>query len=106
MNIEAEIRDLKRRVGYLECSFGFLTQQITNLHNDLLAFRARTEQWFEKIDGRLERTEGHLEKVEGSLYTAEGGSDSIEASINGLRAELPLVIASAMREVLREYEVA
>jgi hypothetical protein len=28
MNIEAEIRDLKRRVSELEESFGFLTQQI------------------------------------------------------------------------------
>ena len=28
MDLEAEIRDLKRRVGELEGSFGFLTRQI------------------------------------------------------------------------------
>src|SRR4051794_32359169 len=99
MNVEAEIRDLKRRVGDLECSFRFLTQQITNLHHGLLAFRARTEQWFEKIDGRLGKVEGSLDRVEGTL-------DRIEAGIAGLREDIPLVIACTMREVLRESEVA
>lgn len=44
MNVEAEIRDLKRRVSEIEGSFGFLTQQIKGVHRDLLAFQARTEQ--------------------------------------------------------------
>ena len=30
MNVEAEIRDLKRRVSEIEGSFGFLTQQVQN----------------------------------------------------------------------------
>ena len=76
MNVEAEIRDLQRRVGELEGSFGFLTQQIKSVHKDLLAFEARTEQRFEKV----------------------------EASINGLRKELPEIVASSMREVLREQK--
>jgi archaellum component FlaC len=99
MNVEAEIRDLKRRVGDLECSFRFLSQQINNLYNDLLAFRARTDQWFEKFEARLEKLEGSLDGVEGTL-------DTIEASINSLRKELPLVVASTMRQVLLEFEVA
>lgn len=44
MNIEAEIRDLKRRVSELEGSFGFLTQQVKNLHKDLLGFETKTEE--------------------------------------------------------------
>jgi hypothetical protein len=39
MNVEAEIRDLKRRVAEIEGSFGFLTQQIKSVHKDLLAFQ-------------------------------------------------------------------
>jgi hypothetical protein len=39
MNIEAEIRDLKRRVGEIEGSFGFLPQQIKSVHKDLLTFQ-------------------------------------------------------------------
>src|ERR1700686_3430102 len=48
MNIEAEIRDLKRRVSELEGSFGFLSQQIKAVHKDLLAFQTRAEQRFIK----------------------------------------------------------
>jgi hypothetical protein len=48
MSIEAEIRELKRRVGEPEGSFGFLTLQLKAVHKDLLAFQERTEQRFEK----------------------------------------------------------
>ena len=34
MNVEAEIRDLKRRVSEIEGSFGFLTQQIKSVHKE------------------------------------------------------------------------
>jgi hypothetical protein len=52
MNVEAKIRDLKRRVSKIEGSFGFLTQQIKGVHKDLLAFQAKAEQRFDKIDGK------------------------------------------------------
>jgi hypothetical protein len=38
MDVEAEIRDLKRRVNELEGSFGLLTRQIQGAHRDLLGF--------------------------------------------------------------------
>ena len=41
MNVEAEIRDLKRRVSELEGSFGFLTEQVKTVHRDLLAFEEK-----------------------------------------------------------------
>ena len=61
MNVEAEIRDLKRRVSGLEGScgegtFGFLVHQISDLHKDLLAFQEKTEQRFDKVDGRFVRS--------------------------------------------------
>jgi len=61
MNVEAEIRDLKRRVGELEGSFGFglLTYQISSLHRDLLAFEGRTEQRFNKVDEKFDRMENN-----------------------------------------------
>jgi hypothetical protein len=57
MNIEAEVRDLKRRVSELEGSFWFLTQKIKAVRKDLLAFQAKTEQRFANNDGRLDRLE-------------------------------------------------
>ena len=95
MNVEAEIRDLKRRVSELEGSFGFLIQQVKGVHKDLLGFQEKTEQRFEKIDGRLDRIDGHLDKADGRL-------DHVEKGVRDLRQDMPGIVGSAMREVLRE----
>jgi hypothetical protein len=79
VNVEAEIRDLKRRVSEIEGSFGFLPQQIRAVHKDLLAFQAKTEHKFEQVDGKL---------------------DKLELGLRGLRADMPKIVSSAMREVL------
>src|ERR1051326_6816526 len=50
MNVEAEIRELKRRVGELEGSFGFSTKQVQTLHKDLLALEAKTEDKLKEHD--------------------------------------------------------
>jgi predicted nucleic acid-binding Zn-ribbon protein len=81
MNVEAEIRELKRRVSEIEGSFGFLTRQIKGVHKDLLAFQARTEQKFEKVDGRFDR---------------------LEKEVRSLREDMPGIVSNTMREVLRE----
>ena len=88
MNVEAEIRDLKRRVSELEGSFGFLTQQIKGVHKDLLAFQAKTEQRFEKLEGKMD---SRFDKVEGRL-------DLVDRGLRGLRADLPKIVGDAMRE--------
>jgi predicted nucleic acid-binding Zn-ribbon protein len=88
MNVEAEIRDLKRRVSEFEGSFGFLTQQVKGFHKDLLGFQEKTEQRFEKLDGRLDKADGRLDRV--------------EKGVRDLRQDMPGIVGSAMREVLRE----
>jgi hypothetical protein len=88
MNVEAEIRDLKRRVAELEGSFGFLTQQVRSVHRDLLGFQAKMEQ-FQTNTGR------GFDKIEGRL-------DRVEKSVRDFRDELPKTVGSVMREVLRE----
>jgi predicted trehalose synthase len=64
MNVEAEIRDLKRRVGELEGSFGFLGGQVRDVHRSLLTFQEETNQRFDGVDGRFDRVETRLERVE------------------------------------------
>ena len=95
MNVEAEIRELKRRVSEIEGSFGFLTEQMRGVHKDLLAFQARTEQRFDKVDGRLDKVDGRLDKVDGRL-------DRVEKGLADLREDMPGIVGAAMREVLRE----
>jgi hypothetical protein len=86
MNVEAEIRDLKRRVGELEGSFGFLTRQVQTLHKDLLAFEAKTEDKLKEHDKRFDKIEGDL--------------DYLRRDVGGLRSDLPKIVGDVMREVV------
>ncbi|HMG77476.1 MAG TPA: hypothetical protein VK591_02265 [Xanthobacteraceae bacterium] len=92
MNVEAEIRDLKRRVSEIEGSFGFLTEQVKTVHKDLLGFQERTEQRFDKVEGRLNRMESKIDSVD----------RKIDTKVDGLAKALPGIISDTMREVLNE----
>ena len=83
MDVEAEIRDLKRRVGELEGSFGFLTEQVKAVHKDLLRFEEKTDRKLQEHDGRF---------------------DQLEQNLKGLRTDLPKIVGETMREVLREQK--
>ncbi len=95
MDVEAEIRDLKRRVSEIEGSFGFLTEQVKSVHRDLLAFQAKTEQRFDKLEGRLDNVDGRLDRLDGRV-------DRLEKGVRVLREDMPGIVGSTMREVLRE----
>jgi archaellum component FlaC len=84
MNVEAEIRDLKRRVGELEGSFGFLNEQVKSVHRDLLTFQERTEQRFDRIESKVDSLDR-----------------KIDAKVDGLARSLPGI----MRDVLSDYEI-
>ena len=81
MDVEAEIRDLKRRVGEIEGSFGFLTQQIKGVHKDLLAFEAKAEQRFDKVDKRFEQVDKRFDRLEQKV---DGLDRKIDSKIDGL----------------------
>jgi hypothetical protein len=83
MDLEAEIRDLKRRVGELEGSFGFLTRQIQGVHKDLLSFDGKTDGKLREHDGRFDR---------------------LDQEVKRLRADMPKIVGDTMREVLREQK--
>jgi uncharacterized coiled-coil DUF342 family protein len=85
INVEAEIRDLKRRVSEIEGSFGFLTQQIQNVHKELLTFEEKTEQRFDRLENKVDALDR-----------------KIDTKIDGLAKSLPGIISDTMREVLRE----
>ncbi len=88
MNIEAEIRDLKRRVGELEGSFGFLSRQVQTVHKDLLEFEARTEKRFEQVDKRFDSLDQKVDALD----------RKIDTKIDGLAKSLPGIVGDAVRE--------
>ena len=100
MNVEAEIRDLKRRVSELkgscgEGTFGFLAHQISTFHKDLLAFQEKTEQRFDRIDARFHGMDGRFDKIDSRL-------DHIDRDVRGLWTDVPKIVRDTMREVLAE----
>ena len=97
MNVEAEIRDLKRRVSELEGSFGFLTQPVKGVHKDLLEFEAKTEQRFKKVDERFDRLERKIDGVDRKV-------DGVDRKVDGLATALPGIVGDAVREANRERD--
>jgi len=79
MSVQAKGRDLKR--------------QIDLLHKDLLAFKARVERWFDRIDGRFDRIDGRSTKIEGRF-------DRLERGLRELRRDMPKIVRRAVREAL------
>jgi predicted nucleic acid-binding Zn-ribbon protein len=98
MNVEAEIRDLKRRVSELEGTFGFLTQQIKSVHKDLLAFQEKTEQRFDQVDSRFKKADERFDRLENKI---DGLDRKIDTKVDGLARALPKIVSDA----LRDYEV-
>ena len=91
MNVEAEIRDLKRRVSELEGSFGFLSEQMKSIHRDLLAFEAKTEDKLKQHDKRFDKVDGRFDKIDGRL-------DHLDRGLRGLRNDMPKIVGDAMRD--------
>jgi predicted RNase H-like nuclease (RuvC/YqgF family) len=94
MDVEAEIRDIKRRISELEGSFGFLTRQVQGVHKDLLSFEEKTERKLREHDGRFDRLDGKLDSLD----------RKIDAKVDGLAGALPGIVVDAVREANRDRE--
>ena len=90
MDTEAEISQLKRRLGEIEGTFAGTALHISALHKDLLAFQARMEQRFDRVLG----SHGRFDRIDGKF-------DRIERELRGLRADIPKVIRRVVREASR-----
>jgi chromosome segregation ATPase len=99
MNVEAEIRDQKRRVGKIEGSFGFLTQQVKEVHKDLLEFEARTEQRFNKVDERFDQVDKRFDRLEDKV---DGLDRKIDSKVDGLAKAMPGIVGDEIRQALRD----
>jgi predicted RNase H-like nuclease (RuvC/YqgF family) len=99
MDLEAEIRDLKRRVSELEGSFGFLTRQVQGVHKDLLRFEEKTDAKLREHDERFANIDRRFDRLE---HKVDGLDGKIDSTVSGLRRDLPKIVGDTMREVLRE----
>jgi hypothetical protein len=66
-DVESEIRDLKRRVGELEGTYGFLTGQVRDVHRAVLGFQEQANDRFDGLDGRVDGLDGRMDRLEQSV---------------------------------------
>jgi hypothetical protein len=64
MDVESEIRDLKRRVGEIEGTYGFLSGQLRDVHRSVLGFQEQTNERFDMLEGRMDRLGTRVERFE------------------------------------------
>ncbi len=67
MDVESEIRDLKRRVGELEGTYGFLTGQVRDVHRAVLGFQEDATEEFGDVKKRMDRFERSLDALPRAL---------------------------------------
>lgn len=82
MDVEEEIKELKRRVGDLEGAVNVLTGQIGKVHPDLIALGAATSSRFDKVEELVGRVANRI--------------DLMNTQIWSLRDDLPQLVAEAL----------
>ena len=83
MDIEAQIQDLKRRVGDLEGAVNVLAGQFGKVHPALVALSDTTGRRFDHVEQLMLRAVERL--------------DTANTQVWSLRDDLPHLVASAMR---------
>src|SRR5262245_14915026 len=109
MDVEAEIRDLKRRVGELEGSFSFPSGQLRDVHRSVLNFQEETNGRFDRVDARFDRVDPRFDGVDARLDGVDARLDRVEEEVRfvkddvrQLREDLPGIVGGAVREAMRE----
>jgi hypothetical protein len=84
MDVESEIKDLKRRVGDLEGAVNVLTGSVGTVQPDLTALKQLTITGFEKVDDTMSRCVKRL--------------DTMNTQIWSLRDDFPELVGAALRK--------
>jgi chromosome segregation ATPase len=95
MDVEVEIRELKRRVGDLEGAFRVLTGQLRNVHPELQTFRLETDRHFQQFASVLNRLD---ERLESFLSRAR----QVELQVWTLRDDVPEMVRVALDSISKE----
>ncbi len=86
MDVEREIKDLKRRVGDLEGAVNVLAGQLGQIHPDLVELKDLSTARFDVLDGAMGRFINRL--------------DTVNAQVWSLRDDLPDLLSAAVSQVL------
>ena len=97
MDVESEIRDLKRRVGEIEGTYGFLSGQLREVHRSVLGFQEQTNERFEHLEERFDALEGRANGVDGRMDRLEKRLERFELRTEQQLDALPRALAEIVR---------
>jgi hypothetical protein len=83
VDIQAEIIELKRRVGDLEGAITVLTGQLSRVHPELVVLQQQSALSFQNVKGAMERLIVRI--------------DTMGTHVWSLRDDLPVLMADALR---------
>lgn len=69
MDVELEIRELKRRVGDLEGAVNVLAGQVGKVHPDLVNLTSATSSRFDQVDAVLTKVTTRLDMLNTQLWS-------------------------------------
>ena len=72
---------MKRRVGEIEGTYGFLSGQLRDVHRAVLGFQEQTNDRFDDLDGRTERFDGRMDRFEGRMDRFEQALDALPRAL-------------------------
>lgn len=86
MDIEGEIKDLKRRVGDLEGAVNVLAGHMSSVHPEIVALQQLSVQRFDNIDTAMNRFVTRLDTMNTQMWS--------------LRDDFPVLVDEAVRKTL------
>jgi hypothetical protein len=69
MDVNAEINDLRRRVGDLEGAVNVLSGQLGRLHPELLVVKQQSSDGFDRMNVTMERVIARLDNVNTQVWS-------------------------------------
>jgi chaperonin cofactor prefoldin len=94
MDLERELKDVKRRLDLAETRLAQLAGQFEFISGQLRDVQLYMHARFGDIDDRLDKIDGRLDKVDGRLDTIDGSLNSLETKVDALPRALAEMIAS------------
>jgi archaellum component FlaC len=100
MDVESEIRDLKRRVGEIEGTYGFLSGQVREVHRAVLGFQDQASERFGEFDERLDHVDARLERHDEQFAKIGRRFDGVDAAMQRIDAAVEM-LPTALAEIVR-----
>ncbi len=92
MDVESEIRDLKRRMGELEGTYGFLSGQLRDVHRAVLGFQEQSNERFDTLEGRMDGIDGRMGGIDGRMDRFDGRMGRFEQQLDALPRALAEIV--------------